>query len=81
MVYPNIGNVAFGSGLQQWGFTLTKFAQIYSSKFKIDKAKMMEKLWGDNFFDKGGKKWKKTNQGDDGSILKRAFVEFVMEPI
>lgn len=81
MVYPNVGNVAFGSGLQQWGFTLSKFAQIYSTKFKIDKAKMMEKLWGDNFFDKAGKKWKKVNQGDDGSVLKRAFVEFVMEPI
>lgn len=81
MVYPNVGNVAFGSGLQQWGFTLSKFAQIYSAKFKIDKAKMMEKLWGDNYFDKAGKKWKKVNTGDDGSTLKRAFVEFVMEPI
>jgi hypothetical protein len=26
---------------------------------KIDEAKMMEKLWGDNYYDGGDKKWKK----------------------
>ncbi|KAK8812754.1 hypothetical protein WA556_005358, partial [Blastocystis sp. ATCC 50177/Nand II] len=29
-VYPNQGTVAFGSGLQQWGFTLRKFARLYA---------------------------------------------------
>lgn len=32
---PTIGNVAFGAGKDQWGFTLTTFARIYSKKFKI----------------------------------------------
>lgn len=80
-IYPNKGSVAFGSGLQGWGFTLTKFARIYSNKFKIEESKMMEKLWGDNFFDGPAKKWKKNSTGDNGNQLKRAFVSFVMEPI
>lgn len=48
---PSDGNVRIGSGKLCMGFTLNKFAQIYSSKFGIDKEKMMKKLWGDNFFD------------------------------
>jgi len=27
---PNKGNVAFGSGKDQWGFTLTHFANLYA---------------------------------------------------
>ncbi len=57
---PTHGTVAFGSGLHGWAFTLTKFARIYSEKFGIDQDKMMEKLWGDNYFDAKGKKWKTT---------------------
>lgn len=58
-VYPNKGSVAFGSGLQGWGFTLAKFARMYAQKFKVDPERMMDKLWGDNFFDAESKKWKK----------------------
>lgn len=32
---PTIGNVAFGSGKDCWGFTLKMFADIYSKKFGI----------------------------------------------
>ena len=40
---------------------------------------MMEKLWGNNFFDPKTKKWTKkdTNTG----TCKRGFVQFVYEPI
>lgn len=58
MCDPSVGNVAFGSGKEQWAFTLTKFARIYAKKFGIDFDKMMKKLWGDNFFDAKNKKWK-----------------------
>ena len=58
MCDPSIGNVAFGSGKDQWAFTLTKFARIYAKKFGIDFDKMMRKLWGDNFFDAPAKKWR-----------------------
>src|SRR3984893_15149595 len=49
-VYPELGTVAFGSGLHGWGFTLRRFANQYSRKFGVNKDKMMGKLWGDNFF-------------------------------
>ena len=80
-VDPILGTVAFGSALFGWAFTCTKFAKVYSKKFGIERAKMMEKLWGDNFFDQKAKKWKNHKQADDGSDLKRAFVSFMMEPV
>lgn len=55
-VYPDKGTVAFGSGLHQWGFTLKKFAKIYAAKFGTQEEKMMQKLWGDWYFDSAGKK-------------------------
>lgn len=48
--------MAFGSGLHQWGFTLKKFAKIYAAKFGTLEEKMMQKLWGDWYFDAAGKK-------------------------
>ncbi|KAH8045266.1 hypothetical protein JL720_16752 [Aureococcus anophagefferens] len=72
------GTVSFGSGLHQWGFTLCKFARMYSEKFGIGYDKMMQKLWGDNFFDAKGKKWVKSDK--DGT-LERAFCQFIMSPI
>jgi elongation factor 2 len=42
---------------------------------------MMERLWGDNYFDAVDKKWKKSENGADGKPLKRAFCAFIMEPI
>jgi len=77
-VYPYKGTVAMGSGLHQWGFTLKKFAKMYASKFGTQEDKMMQKLWGDWFFDAKGKKWKKN---DGSGTLKRAFVQFIMDPI
>jgi len=35
-VFPDLGTVAFGSGLQSWAFTLNHFALLYASKFKTD---------------------------------------------
>lgn len=42
---------------------------------------MTIKLWGDNYFDGKAKKWKNHKDADDGSELKRAFVQFIMEPV
>ena len=44
-VYPEKGTVAFGSGKESWGFTLNRFAKMYASKFGVDEAKMMRRLW------------------------------------
>ena len=81
LIYANKGNCAFGSGKECWAFTLTRFAHIYSKKFKTDEKKMMEKLWGDNYFDAEAKKWKHDNFDEKGNPLKRAFVAFIMDPV
>lgn len=78
---PVLGTAAFGSALFGWAFTITHFAKVYAKKFGIDREKMMQKLWGDNFFDQKAKKWKNHGKADDGSELKRAFVSFIMEPV
>lgn len=71
---PTVGNVAFGSGKDCWGFTLKMFAEMYSKKFGIPKEKMMKKLWGDNYFDAKGKCWTSKDTSKKGKPLKRAFV-------
>ncbi|KAL9647150.1 hypothetical protein ABK040_004866 [Willaertia magna] len=76
-VYPEKGTVAFGSGLHCWGFTLRKFAKMYSKKFGIEEEKLMKRFWGDSFFDAKNKKWVKENKGG----LQRAFCQFVLDPI
>ena len=80
-VDPSIGNVAFGSGKDQWAFTLAKFSRLYSNKFGIAIEKMMQKLWGDNFYDANAKKWKTDGESEDGKPLRRAFAQFIMDPI
>jgi len=80
-VYPEKGTVAFGSGLHSWAFTLWKFARMYATKFGVEEDKMMQRLWGDNFFDAKAKKWVKQNQGAEGERLKRAFTQFIWDPI
>jgi elongation factor 2 len=80
-VYPDKGTVAFGSGLQGWGFTLRQFASRYAKKFGVDKDKLMTKLWGDNFFNPATKKWSTRPTDTDGKPLERAFNHFVLDPI
>jgi len=80
-VYPDKGTVGFGSGLHGWGFTLSKFADMYATKFGVAKDRMVKKLWGDNYYDPKSKKWKTTSSGDDGTPLRRAFVQFILDPI
>jgi len=80
-VDPCDGRVAFGSALYGWAFTLTRFARVYSSKFKLDIEKLMKKFWGDQYFDPKGKKFTTKDQDDDGKELSRCFVQFIMRPV
>jgi len=75
-VFPDMGTVAFGSGLQSWAFTLNHFATLYAAKFKTDPDKLMKKMWGNNFFDTKSGKWSKK---EDSGV--RGFCKFVLEPI
>merc|ERR1712159_875944 len=76
-VFPDMGTVAFGSGLQSWAFTLNHFANLYAAKFKTDADKLMKKMWGNNFFDVKSGKWSKKET--DTNV--RGFCKFVLEPI
>ncbi len=76
-VDPTKGTVGFGSGLHGWAFTLKQFAEIYADKFKIETAKLMKRLWGDQFYSAKEKKWNKT--GGEGYV--RGFCQFVLDPI
>ncbi|KAB8235560.1 hypothetical protein ETB97_006889 [Aspergillus alliaceus] len=81
MIYPEKGTVAFGSGLHGWAFTVRQFAVKYAKKFGVDRKKMLERLWGDNYFNPKTKKWTKTSTDADGKPLERAFTQFILDPI
>merc|ERR1711962_1393323 len=76
MVDPSKGTVGFGSGLHGWAFSLKQFAEIYAEKFKIPPIKLMDRLWGDQFYNSKEKKWKKV--AGEGV---RGFTMFVLDPI
>lgn len=80
-VHPTKNTVAFGSGKDGWGFNLQTFARMYSKKFKIDENKLVHKLWDENYYDPETKSWTDQPISQSGKTLKRAFVQFIMEPI
>ena len=77
-VYPDSGTVAFGSALHGWGFTLTTFAKMYAAKLKMEKSKLIKRLWGDNYWNPKSKKW--SDEPEDESV-KRAFCANILEPL
>ncbi|KAM5508658.1 translation elongation factor 2 [Microsporum canis] len=79
-VYPEKGTVAFGSGLHGWAFTIRQFAVKYAKKFGVDRNKMMDRLWGDNYFNPKTKKWTKNGEYE-GKALERSFNQFILDPI
>lgn len=80
-VYPNHGTVGFGSGLHAWAFTLGNFAQLYSDKFGVPYADMMDNLWGDSYFDPARGKFIKEETSKSGDKLERTFCQLILEPI
>ncbi|KAJ1644649.1 translation elongation factor 2 [Coemansia asiatica] len=81
MVSPELGTVAFGSGLHAWGFTLRQFAVRYAKKFGVDRNKMMKKLWGENFFNAKTKKWSSKSSDPMATYNDRGFNMFCLDPI
>lgn len=76
-VDPSKGSVGFGSGLHGWAFSVKEFADIYASMFKVPAGKLMNKLWGENFFNKKTKKWATVKSADN----ERAFNTYILDPI
>lgn len=78
---PTKGNVAFAAGKDGWAFTLSQFAEIYNKKRKNSSTSLINKLWDDNFYDSTKNKWQQYVEAQDGTKLKRGFVQYVLEPI
>lgn len=78
---PELGNVAFAAAKQAWGFNLRTFARIYSVKLGINEDKLVQKLWGENYYDPESKSWTTSATSPSGKRLKRAFCQFIIEPI
>jgi len=76
-VDPSKGSVGFGSGLHGWAFTLKQFAEFYAHRFKIDPIKLMNRLWGENYFNTTSKKWQRTKFTDNT----RSFNLYVLDPL
>merc|ERR1712170_278489 len=79
MVDPAKGTVGFGSGLHGWAFTLKQFAEMYSSKFKIEEQKLMKRLWGDQFYNPKAKEKKWMKEQAPG--YNRGFTQYILDPI
>ncbi|KIW65561.1 hypothetical protein PV04_07811 [Phialophora macrospora] len=76
---PEKGNVAFACTSMDWVFTLPSFARMYAETYpKVDATEFSLRLWGDIFFNPGSRKFTRK-AAEEGS--KRAFVNFVLEPI
>ena len=89
-VHPEKGNVAFGSGLHGWAFSLPVFAASIAqrqqrttdpSTLRAAADKLLPRLWGDNFLDRSNGKWRATARTSEGVQLQRGFCALVLEPI
>lgn len=74
---PSLGNVAFASGKQCWGFTLRTFARMYNSRFNLSEDKIMKNLWGEHYFDASTK----VIRTEYSSTAPRMFCEWVLKPL
>ncbi|GJM90162.1 hypothetical protein PR202_ga06418 [Eleusine coracana subsp. coracana] len=76
---PEKGTVCFSSGLHCWAVTLPSFAKMYASKFRVDELQLVNRLWGENYFDPSTQKWTKKKTGSPTCV--RGFVQFCYNPI
>ena len=82
LVEPNKGTVAFGSGFDQWGFTVTLFARNYAKSMPgMEVGKLTEMMWGDWFYNKKKKTFTTEQFNKKQKPRKRTFCKFILEPI
>lgn len=80
-ISPAHGTVCFGSGLHGFGFTLTRFAKYYSTKFGVPTNQLLPNLWGEKFYEPATKKFQSKSAGANGKTLERSFCQFILKPI
>ncbi|CAD5125945.1 DgyrCDS14124 [Dimorphilus gyrociliatus] len=75
---PVKGNVAFGSGLHGWAFTLPQLADFYAKKVEgVNPKSLLKKMWNENFLNLKTKKWTSSRSND----TVRGFNKYALEPV
>ncbi|CAH0390781.1 unnamed protein product [Bemisia tabaci] len=75
---PDQGNVIFASAIDGWGFSVKKFAKLYSQKLGIDESQLQQGIWGDYYLNK---KTMQIVKGAQEKAKKPLFVQFIFENI
>nr|XP_042896011.1 elongation factor-like GTPase 1 [Parasteatoda tepidariorum] len=75
---PEQGNVVFASALDGWGFRVSHFAKIYSTKLGAREKVLKKTLWGDFYYNS---KTKQIMKGAQTKAKKPLFVQFILENI
>jgi U5 small nuclear ribonucleoprotein component len=77
---PEADNVCFASTKQGWIFSLKSFAKMYCqrSNTAFDHVSFARRLWGDIYFDREKRLFRKTPL--EGQTC-RSFTEFILEPL
>jgi elongation factor 2 len=79
---PLKGNVLFGSAKNGWAFNLGQFAKAYAQKRNIsDYSKVLQRLWGDQFYDAEKKQFFGKNLSLTGVSLPRFFCKVILDPM
>ncbi|KAK6069268.1 elongation factor Tu GTP binding domain-containing protein [Seiridium cupressi] len=78
---PERGNVLFACSEMGWCFTLQSFAKMYAESYPgVNTDEFARRLWGDVYFNPKKRTFsRKPLPGEQQA--KRAFVNFIMEPI
>ncbi|XP_023227441.1 elongation factor-like GTPase 1 [Centruroides sculpturatus] len=75
---PEQNNVIFASAIDGWGFGISHFAKLYSTKLGIKEDILNKTLWGDYYLNT---KTKRIMKGAQAKAKKPLFVQFVLENI
>lgn len=75
---PEKNNVVFSSSIDGWAFTIGAFAEIISSKHKINLNALQKTLWGDFYIDAKQKRIMKNAQAKSKKTL---FTSMVLDNI
>eukprot|EP01128_Nolandella_sp_AFSM9_P003856 TRINITY_DN1695_c0_g1_i2.p1 TRINITY_DN1695_c0_g1~~TRINITY_DN1695_c0_g1_i2.p1 ORF type:complete len:697 (-),score=151.06 TRINITY_DN1695_c0_g1_i2:681-2771(-) len=78
---PRKGNVSFGSGKQGWALRLDTFAEAISARTGKPASKILNRLWGDFFYDPDTRRYVKTPISKSGKPLERYVNQMVLEPL
>ncbi len=78
-VSPERGNVCFASTANQWCFSLSSFAKLYSDAYPgTDPYEFARRLWGDVYYDAESRRFVRKAQDVQ---MPRTFVHFILEPL